>query len=756
MAARLAGGSDYGFKFETVQLFKNQTLGTGSYGAVCKAKCDELPCAAKLLYPVLFDLNIPSQATPPNGKDAKEHRQPMRRFEAECRFLSQIKHPNIIQYIGTYHDPETNAPVLLMELMDESLTHFLETAQNPVLYHIQLNILHDTALALAFLHTNGITHRDLSSNNVLLIAGSRTKVTDFGMSKFADAAAPHLASITQCPGTPAYMSPEALDEPPVYSEKLDCFSFGVLIVQVITREFPKPTDRFKIMEVVNPSQPSRRFQARVAVPELERRQSHINLIPAAHHLQPIVLDCLKDSDVERPTAQQLCESLEQLKTTPLYASSIRLIRDRDLLIQTQRQTIQDKEKQLQDQRQTIQQLQRQETQLQIVEQEVAQLSQEVQTKTQVIQQLRRQNGQLSTQQQLQQEVQQLKQQVQSSEELVAEFQQGMTDKKDRQIEQLQTQLQRLELKSDQQPEVGKKTAWKVLKLSWRKGPKAPTTMSRGSSTIVGNAVYINPFGSPDVYAFHCNTLQWSTLPQCPYIDSTLTTIDNKLTAVGGSDPNSLYTPTNKVITHCDQKWVELYPPMLTERCWAAVLSTTTHVVVIGGMGWLNTTEVLNIGTKQWSTASPLPYGIGLATTTLCGETLYLMGGYTDSNSDYSVISCQLRDLLEQSTLSIQRQPSSSTATLSKVWQNIPDLPVEYSTCATIQGHVLAIGGIDKLGKSSSIIYRYVQQRNEWIVVNNNMMIARSSCLATVLPDNDLLVVGGYNDSGNKTEISTIA
>ena len=70
----------------------------------------------------------------------------------------------------------------------------------------------------------------MSSNNVLLIAGSRAKSTDFGMSTLTDAATSHLASMTQCPGTPAYMSPEALDEPPVYSEKLDCFSFGVLTI----------------------------------------------------------------------------------------------------------------------------------------------------------------------------------------------------------------------------------------------------------------------------------------------------------------------------------------------------------------------------------------------------------------------------------------------------------------------------------------------------------------------------------------------
>ena len=42
-------------KFRSVQLFKDQSLGIGSYGAVYKAKCDDLLCAAKILHPTLFD-----------------------------------------------------------------------------------------------------------------------------------------------------------------------------------------------------------------------------------------------------------------------------------------------------------------------------------------------------------------------------------------------------------------------------------------------------------------------------------------------------------------------------------------------------------------------------------------------------------------------------------------------------------------------------------------------------------------------------
>ena len=743
--------SEYGFTFTNVEIFRDQELGHGSYGAVYKAKCDSLPCAAKFIYPVLFASNVPQQAAPPQGK---EHRQPMRRFEAECRFLSQIKHPNIIQYLGVYCEPDTNVPVLLMELMDESLTHFLESSQNPVLYHIQINILHDTILALAFLHSNGITHRDMSSNNVLLIAGSRAKVTDFGMSTLTDAAASHLASMTQCPGTPAYMSPEALDEPPVYSEKLDCFSFGVLTIQVITREFPKPKDRFQTMELAHPTQPSRRYQARVLVPELERRQSHIKLIPAAHPLRPIALDCIKDRDAERPTAAQLCETLEQFKSTPLYASRVQQVRDRELQLRTQRKTIETNKQQLQHQRVIIQDKDRQ----------IQDKDRQIQDKDRQIRD--RDQNQHEQLQSMQQENQQLRKMLEVKNQQITELQRGTPQRGQtprRHAHYLQPQLKQLQLSEDQQTKVKKKPASKQLTLKWRKGPKAPAAMCRGSSTIIGETVYVNFFNSRNVYAFHCNNTQWATLPQSPYIRSTLTTIHSMLTTVGGMDTTSGCMITNKVITHRDHKWLELYPPMPTERCLAAVLSTTTHVAVMGGLKSTNPlaiTEVMDIRTKQWSTASPLPYEIYLATTTLCGGILYLMGGDTDSN-EYSVLSCRFSDLVQstQSTSpSTQKRPSSSTvATHSKVWHNIPDLPVRDSTFVTVQGKVLAIGGLDKQGKTSTSIYELNTDNNKWSH-KSDMNIARSECLATALPDNNILVVGGVTDTGytgtDETEIST--
>ena len=304
------------FHYERVELYKTEVLGIGSYGAVCKARCDDLPCAAKVLHSALFQFNDPGAMTV------------LQKFEQERYFLDTIRHPHIVQYLGTCHDPESRLPVLLMELMEQSLTRYLEQSKEPLPYHTQVNIAHDIALALSYLHSNDIIHRDLSSNNVLLIAGSRAKVTDFGMAKLFDINS--MAPMTMCPGTTAYMSPEALRDPPVYNKKLDCFSFGVLDIQIITTQFPNPDPAVQVVE--DSRYPMGRVQ--VLVPETDRRRSHINLIDPGHPLLQIATDCLSYDAEDRPSAQELCHRLATLKVSTLYGESIQQAEERSSLAQT--------------------------------------------------------------------------------------------------------------------------------------------------------------------------------------------------------------------------------------------------------------------------------------------------------------------------------------------------------------------------------------------------------------------------------------
>ena len=295
----------------------DETLGIGSYGKVCKAKCGQLPCAAKLLHDTMFQDNDPGI------------NRFFERFEQECQFLSTIKHPNIVQFLQTARNPETGRPVLLMELMDESLTRFLERSTCTFSYHSQLNICHDVALALAYLHSNSIIHRDLSSNNVLVVsAGSRAKVTDFGMSKLTDMN-PHMTPLTQYPWTTVYMPPETLASPPHYSNKLDCFSYGVLTVQISTRKFPNPGDATTFLK--DSRYPTGRII--VLIPEIERRKKHIELIDPDHPLRSVALHCLKDKETERPSADDLCEQLASLKRERRYTHSVEQSRNQTTSVQ---------------------------------------------------------------------------------------------------------------------------------------------------------------------------------------------------------------------------------------------------------------------------------------------------------------------------------------------------------------------------------------------------------------------------------------
>ena len=702
------------FTFRNVQLLKNDTLGTGFYGAVCKAKCDQLICAAKLLYPVI-------QAPDPG----KEHRQPFRRFELECQFLSRVNHPNIIQYLGTYRDPDTNAPVLLMELMDESLTHFLESSPGDIPYHIQVNLSQDIAQALAFLHANGIIHRDLSSNNVLLIAGSRAKVSDFGMSKFTDINATRLATMTTCPGTPAIMSPEALDEPPVYTEKLDTFSFGVLLVQINTQQFPKPADRFKRIEVPNPQNPSLNIKALVHVPEVERRQAHIRLIEPTQPLLPIALECLKDEAVERPSSQQLCMSLDALKRTVKNKES----QQRDMF-QLLQEKVQEKDRQLQAKSRDLEVLQHEkDRQRQIFQHEVEANEH----------QLRR-----------------LHQQLESNEQFTATLQHTINER-DKEIAELRVLVPSKDGEETSQsfnmghlPAQATPNFKQQLFFSWEIHQDDCISHCESVSAVVGEKAY---FRSKNIYEFSPTSQQWNKwklLPVHPLFCFSLVNIKNELVTVGGftREVNLLgqIKDSNELYTYSQGKWVEEYPSMPTKRWKCSSVYTNSVLIVAGGVSgdrtYLDTVEILNIHSKQWSKVNSLPTPIGFSSASICGEHIFVHDMYVQPNSKYSVVRISLLSL----AISIPKPV---------VWEEVASLPVQGSTLVTVNGHLLAVGGKSTNGECSNEVRQYNPTANSWQVISQ-MKVARSECAVALLPNDKLMVAGGvpYEDK-ELIELATI-
>ncbi|XP_011409012.1 PREDICTED: STE20-like serine/threonine-protein kinase [Amphimedon queenslandica] len=292
------------FNFKSVEIYFKESLGSGAYGSVYRAKCDHLVCAAKVLHPMFF------ASSDPAVKDT------IAKFKSECELLSSLQHPNIVQFLGEFTN-SAGETALVMELMDESLTSFIDgyhPQDNPVPMHLMIDFSHDISLALYYLHNNGIIHRDLSSNNVLLLGRIRAKITDLGVSKLHDAAGQHM---TQCPGAPVYMPPEALSQGTNYSEKLDVFSFGVLLIQMASCRFPCPSPAEVQLE--DPTSPT--GFVRMPVKETERRSQDLATFNESHILRPLMLHCIEDVPHNRPFTSEICEHLEKLKMVSEYIES---------------------------------------------------------------------------------------------------------------------------------------------------------------------------------------------------------------------------------------------------------------------------------------------------------------------------------------------------------------------------------------------------------------------------------------------------
>lgn len=226
------------FRHLNVQIFKTQCLGQGSFGLVYKAQCDLLPCAAKVIRLDVFDTSSSQEAV-------------LKAIERGFNKMNELRHPNIVQCLGTHRDDVTGLPVLLMEYIRENLTSFLHN--NPLQcsrLHLHVDVICDMALALHYLHLNGIVHGNLSTNNVLISPSHRAKLTDIKMLDFP-VPNPEVSSFhttSERSYNSVYMPPEAIEESNVGSDKSDVFSVGVIGVQVITGCYPEPSPKHQMVK----------------------------------------------------------------------------------------------------------------------------------------------------------------------------------------------------------------------------------------------------------------------------------------------------------------------------------------------------------------------------------------------------------------------------------------------------------------------------------------------------------------------------
>ena len=187
--------------------------------------------------------------------------------------------------------------------------------------------------------------------------------------------------------------------------------------------------------------------------------------------------------------------------------------------------------------------------------------------------------------------------------------------------------------------------------------------------------------------------------------------------------------------------------MPTKRRDTTAITSKEHLIVAGGTYYADnvTVEVMDTKTLVWSTVASLPHPYDRASATICGDQLYMLGGEDDKGRTKSVLTCSLTELLQSSSSS------------SSVWQRVADVPAYRSTCAAVNGQLLAVGGCDKRFRATAAIHKYNPTTKSWDHISD-MPTARLCCLVAVLPTNEMMAVGGgippYRDS-DKVEIADL-
>jgi serine/threonine protein kinase len=228
----------------------------------------------------------------------------LERLRREAQAMARVRHPHAVAVYDVCMD---EVPYIEMEyLSGQSLNKVLKS-QGPLSLEQIAQILEQLCDALQYAHDQQIIHRDLKPSNLMLVDADATdkinlKVLDFGLAKFLG---PSLDRTLTQPGpaigTPAYMSPEQIDESMSVDTRSDLFTVGVILYELLAgcRPFMSPKFYGLFYEITNTPAPP----IRVRNPDAQ----------VAPEIEKFVLRCLEKEPTRRPSsARELKEEFLRL------------------------------------------------------------------------------------------------------------------------------------------------------------------------------------------------------------------------------------------------------------------------------------------------------------------------------------------------------------------------------------------------------------------------------------------------------------
>src|SRR5436190_2328395 len=161
------------------------------------------------------------------------------RFRREARSVAQLTHPNIVTVID--RGEQDGRQFIVFEYVDgENLKELVER-EGPLPVHEVIELGLQVARGLSFAHENGLVHRDVKPQNVLLDGDGRAKVTDFGIARSLDVDGMTITGTIM--GTSNYIAPEQARGEPV-DEQSDIYSLGCVLYELLAGEVPFDGDNF--------------------------------------------------------------------------------------------------------------------------------------------------------------------------------------------------------------------------------------------------------------------------------------------------------------------------------------------------------------------------------------------------------------------------------------------------------------------------------------------------------------------------------